>query len=276
MLIFDSKKGRFGTQKPKQWGALSAVRSAVFRNAESIGIDPASIAGYWPMWEGSGDTAIDGIKGNNASLVDSPPWGNDGISFVPTTSKLTTSSSVLSSSGTALFGFKSLVAPNLYAKFLIENDTTFQMFRREVDTYFAIAIGGDEIYFDTGSTNVFDGRLNHIGATWNESKGIRQLVVNTKFAAQDNTAFTFPTLGSTLYVANRVDSIRSIGGLYTQLILLSVDLSLDKIGSFHETPYALLEPRPYRSIFIPATVGGVPTLSAPSFVGRIPSTTLAF
>ncbi len=105
MLIFDSKKGRFGTQKPKQWGALSAVRSAVFHNAESIGIDPASIAGYWPMWEGSGDTAIDGIKGNNASLVDSPSWGNDGISFVPTTSKLTTSSSVLSSSGTALFGF---------------------------------------------------------------------------------------------------------------------------------------------------------------------------
>ena len=39
-------------QKPKQWGPISAVRAAVYRNAEEIyGIDPASIIIACPYWE---------------------------------------------------------------------------------------------------------------------------------------------------------------------------------------------------------------------------------
>jgi hypothetical protein len=40
-------------QKPRQWGPLSAVRSAVFRNAERLAVDPASLVAYFPMWEGA-------------------------------------------------------------------------------------------------------------------------------------------------------------------------------------------------------------------------------
>jgi len=55
MLIYTSKSPRWGRQKPRQWGSLSAVRSAVFRNAEARGIDPQSIILYMPFWEGAGE-----------------------------------------------------------------------------------------------------------------------------------------------------------------------------------------------------------------------------
>lgn len=40
--------------KPKQWGPFSAVQSALFYNAERVGIDPDGIALAMPMWEGGG------------------------------------------------------------------------------------------------------------------------------------------------------------------------------------------------------------------------------
>lgn len=44
--------------KPRQWGPLSAVRSAVLRNAERLGIDPAAIVGLWSAWETAGTTVF--------------------------------------------------------------------------------------------------------------------------------------------------------------------------------------------------------------------------
>jgi hypothetical protein len=50
MLIRTSKFPGWGKVKPRQWGPLSAVRSAVFRNAERMGIDPRDIAGVATGW----------------------------------------------------------------------------------------------------------------------------------------------------------------------------------------------------------------------------------
>ncbi len=41
-------------QKPSAWGPASSVQASIFKNAERIGIDPASIALAMPMW-GPGD-----------------------------------------------------------------------------------------------------------------------------------------------------------------------------------------------------------------------------
>lgn len=37
-------------QKPQAWGPVSSVQASIFKNAERIGIDPASIALAMPMW----------------------------------------------------------------------------------------------------------------------------------------------------------------------------------------------------------------------------------
>ncbi len=41
-------------QKPQAWGPVSSVQASIFKNAEIIGIDPASIVLAMPMW-GPGD-----------------------------------------------------------------------------------------------------------------------------------------------------------------------------------------------------------------------------
>ena len=72
-----------GRVKPKQYGSLSYVQSCVARNAESIGIDPASIVGYWPFWEGAGGTAWDvSLYGLNAVFgSNTVDWANDSVYF---------------------------------------------------------------------------------------------------------------------------------------------------------------------------------------------------
>lgn len=81
MLIYTSKASGWGKQKPAQWGPLSAVRSAVFRNAERMGIDPTTIF-VRPMWEGAGANsgtvngrAVGTIGGSGAV------WTGKGITF---------------------------------------------------------------------------------------------------------------------------------------------------------------------------------------------------
>ena len=75
--------------KPRQWGPLSAVRSAVFHNAERLGIDPQSIVALWPFWEGGGyPTDIIGkynVTATTGGVWDAYSWNgnNDTITPVP-------------------------------------------------------------------------------------------------------------------------------------------------------------------------------------------------
>lgn len=78
MLILPGRYNN-GTRRPRQWGPLSDVQSAVAHNAERIGIDPASILGYWPLWEGAGGKAWDvSLYENHGTLENGPTWENRG------------------------------------------------------------------------------------------------------------------------------------------------------------------------------------------------------
>lgn len=70
-----------GREKPKQFGPLSYVQYCVARNAERLGIDPANIAGYWPMWEGAGGRAWDVSLHGNHGILNGPTWVNRGLDF---------------------------------------------------------------------------------------------------------------------------------------------------------------------------------------------------
>lgn len=67
-----------GREKPPQYD-LAWAQYSVARNAESLGIDPASIVGYWPMWEGAGGIAWDvSNRSNNSTLnLTDASWKNN-------------------------------------------------------------------------------------------------------------------------------------------------------------------------------------------------------
>lgn len=81
-LSIGGQRRATGREEPKQFGPLSYVQYCVARNAERLGIDPASIVGYWPMWEGAGGRAWDvSSRGNHGILNDRPSWVNRGLNF---------------------------------------------------------------------------------------------------------------------------------------------------------------------------------------------------
>ena len=66
--------------KPKQWGSPLDVRYAIFKNAERIGIDPASIALAMPMWDTIDYATLKtGVNINGCTFV------RDGVEILKTT-----------------------------------------------------------------------------------------------------------------------------------------------------------------------------------------------
>jgi hypothetical protein len=81
--------------KPKQWGPLSSVQSAVRHNADRLGLPVAGLS-YWPMWEASGDRSrpLGGITATPLVLGSTASWANTGAR----TSSNTNTSGMISSS----------------------------------------------------------------------------------------------------------------------------------------------------------------------------------
>ena len=67
-------------QKPKQWGPVSAVQSALFHNLERMGIDPQTCQLALPMWERTGGIAHNYAK-NNDGVITSPEWIENGLKY---------------------------------------------------------------------------------------------------------------------------------------------------------------------------------------------------
>ena len=74
-------------QKPKAWGPVSSVQASIFKNAESIGINPASIALAMPMWGPGGQ--LDYANPQNT-------FANSGVSYDQNSLVFNGSSSYLS------------------------------------------------------------------------------------------------------------------------------------------------------------------------------------
>lgn len=74
MLIFDSKYPGWGKNKPQQWGPQSAVQSAMRHWAEQMGINPAKLLLYMPVWEGIGIPHNYGLEGS--ATLDGPVWSS--------------------------------------------------------------------------------------------------------------------------------------------------------------------------------------------------------
>lgn len=104
MIYLDWNKYK---QKPHQWGPLSAVRSAVFRNAARMGIDPKTILSALPLWSGAGhELPSYGLAGSAA--IGDAVWSNSGISTAAGNG-LTATTTLTSTSKYSFYGVLTLV-----------------------------------------------------------------------------------------------------------------------------------------------------------------------
>jgi hypothetical protein len=269
MLLYTSKYQGFGKQKPEQWGNVSDVRSAVFRNAERMGIDPASLVGYWPIWETAGSPRdimmsappaipygnpaydTDGLchDGNDhTTLGDNAKWCGDALSifFTARLDALTASGGLFSKYDLSTGGRSWAVRQH--------GNNTFQFVGSEGGSSGAVYAESASDIFTVGAKSsfvtVFSGgnfvRFYKDGGLHSEETSgiLNSLYCNTGIVAQLNR------------YANYFSSCA-----YENCLLVNAVVGPNQIAQIHETPYALLAPNPSPLIFDLAAGGGY-TLTA--------------
>jgi hypothetical protein len=286
MLIYGEKHPKWGTNKPRQWGPLSAVRSAVFRNAESMGIDPASFIGFWPAWEGAG-LVKDIISANDMSFFGNAYWENTGARTLGGTSDAIYANNNNNMSVGA-GDFSVIVHCNIHSNSSSTERGIFTKYNIGGSTIpnWVLAIFSDYNYrfrIRDEANNSADCATATSSVVLGDQVlcGSRDGSTAKLFYAEDGyTSATNASVGS---IDNT--SPLSLGRFYTtastditfhQALYLKEKISRDQYRQLFGSPYILLQPNPTPLIFDWGTASTVPTLSAPSFVGRIPSTTLAF
>lgn len=274
MLLVTSKSPGWGKQKPRQFGPLSQVERSVFINAEMLGIPPDTLVYLAGMQGGAGDyhNIIDGTTAAPSS------WTNNGAYFDLTESQTQTVANIGTSDFTILVKFsdKSIYG-DTYPTFISSGDTG----AGEWMLRHATAGGTPSFYADSGGINlassvtgtgISDGILSasrgddSIARLW--SDGVE---LTTDVTVADNLNTTKPiSLGGADGATNR----RLLGGIDFALVMRHADINV--LQFLHDAPYALLQPVPQVSYFFMGAVATVPTLSAASFTGRVPSVTLGF
>ena len=260
MLIFDSRRGKFGTQKPKQWGPLSAVRSAVFRNATDIGIDPSKVVAYFPFWEGSGEV-FHNIVGTPFMDGAGGVWNTNGsLSFNQTHTQYVadnTNGKYSMSGPFSVFVIAAITGANI-------GNNRQEMFgsggfydywsveRANYDnTYVYIKIAGSYttryVYAPAGMA---DGNFGRILATFDGDS--TAVVYGNGVAGVPVTNIVIPRgeYGSDLKIRQDISSVIPANSVfYKQLIIIRTELTSDHALLFEEAPYFLLQPNPTPLIF---------------------------
>jgi hypothetical protein len=287
MLIFDSKKGRFGTQKPKQWGALSAVRSAVFRNAESMGIDPQNVKICLPFWEGAGQAHNYGTINKNSDLINGASWTNTGAAALTSLDMVNTGIPIESigwseDNGTQItvsFDYKKTIDGPADGYYLFASSGSFTPFSFKIlNDFSSCRLYFTSTYLTAAGTALLlsDGYPHNISIAAKYASSFLGVYVDGILTDSWTTQEPAGAISEAFTLFGNSTAGYSSGGEHTYANVFYDLLSGQQIAQLAESPYFLLQPNPTPLIFDWGTASTVPTLSAPSFVGRIPSTTLAF
>ncbi len=263
LLIFDSRRGRFGTVKPRQWGPLSAVRSSVFRNAERVGINPQSIKLLLPFWEGGGDVH-DIVSGNHTAAGVNTPFDKDYLDAEYSSSGhglvmdyAATVVPATNESGTLLLNLKFLTqeSSNGHAYILAARNGSSGD-RLYLHRYYSTAqlqIGFGSKYDINTSTVITPQTKYQMGIVWTPdtpSVVADGEIVTTVSQSGAGTGVTNFALGRISYLDTNTYYASCH---FYQLLLFSEALPISQIALLDDAPYLLLQPNPTPFFF---DVGG--------------------
>ncbi len=234
-----------GKEKPPQYD-LKWAQYSVARNAERIGIDPASIVGYWPMWEGAGKNVWDVSLYGNKAINEGGDWldkrqgiqcNNAGeLINVGDTYNFTTNDqfTILSQIRTTTGGL------DWSSIFCRRNEGDYQYQLRVNDNNylsFLASTGSNESSFNfTTDEEAF------VGFVWYGNGSDHLFCKNKEFEAL-SASESISSLNVNCYIANQGSGQQSLGKIRYCLVF-NTTLTRDKIDFFRQFPHYLLQPVP--------------------------------
>ena len=247
MLIFDSKKGKFGTQKPKQWGPISAVQSSVFRNAERIGIDPDAITAYLPLWEGGGVPQPVVNSWDTEPVV--PTWVDGGITNATAISGILSDRMVVPAKNSTDIKPFSMLSTIEFVSFGTESDVLIEVGATNSSTSFwglsCSRLTENRFvawYHRTGVISTYNtrkaGEITTAAITETPNLSYVRDQDGTFSEATANNYYDFDYDYRVISIGNTAISVYKI----KQLLTLTDVVTQAQIEQLQETPFLLLEP----------------------------------
>jgi hypothetical protein len=234
--------------KPKQWGPLREVRMAMFRNAESLGIDSSKIVLYCPFW--SENRPINLVDGNVSGNVGSAwVWSHTGAIHINNGATIFFDN-VNIGGGTEVSCVQTASAypsGSDYGRFFTFEDSAVSGFC--INQY--LDRTGINLFVETSGTNA--NSATDTGNPWhyiNTTAGVCKIGETVKLYGSRGELLVNISGGTPTGIisnTNRVDfGDRPAGGrssnchFYSALIVKQA-LSVDIIQTFVEQPYLLLQ-----------------------------------
>jgi hypothetical protein len=234
MLPLLAASHRYKT-KPPQWGPLSEVEANIKRQLDAMGLPHPT--GYWPLWEMSGLTIHDySGKGNHGSLIQDIPWVRNTIYSGGNyeSIEIPNAIDIVSSSGTALFGYKKRSALSAYYLyfFYVEAYNKFSLF-----CYTSL----NNLSFSDNQENTDESLRNYeyhdFACAWQASRW--DSYIDGYYYAGRTQSYS-PSFSSSdlLHLTGRDDEVdRYNEGLNYYYIFFDEVLTEEQIYTFQEQPY---------------------------------------
>ncbi len=235
-------------QKPQAYGPFSYVQSSLFHNAESMGIDPKSIALAMPMW-GPGDQ-IDYSKNR---LIGTPvagntiQWRQEGIEC---NSSIGGRVEVLSFGDSPGSGDFTVIA-DVYHNSAGSYDTVMALGSWSPELY----ITGDDIaYYHTGGGSGYVSTGDAVPRgdaviAWVRQNGSLTGYINGQ--AQTSLTYTTSISATKLNIGWSGSVSEEFEGIIKNLCYANSAFSASQIATLSDNPYQLWQPVPQRTYFMP-------------------------
>jgi hypothetical protein len=239
---------RLWQRKPEQYD-FDWAQYSVARNAERIGIDPASIVGYWPMWEGAGGTAFDVSLYGNHGTLGGPDWASNCVDFNASGDYISLSKQSLCAFGTGPF---TILADAVHSSV---NDFKYIFSLNKYDPGFAV-------HHDNNNRNpyIYDGGSKEFDYTLPFG---RQTIAYVRYSTDTNgtSFFSNGVERDTLAYSANISTVSqsnignasasgnsSWGDKVYECLVATIAFTQDQIAFLHTHPYYLLQPVP-RTIY---------------------------
>ena len=273
--------------KPNQWGDFSAVQSALFHNAEKLGIDPESIALAMPMWGPGQQENYGNINGVSVPLGGSATKPN----FIK---------------NTILFQDRAYYqSPITYVDIKKDNTIITQLEHTGAVNYEHLVCGeGSNLYnklwlYHNRYAYAYNGYETScsVGAiTNNPLSGLKNIthradtstLKSSLFVDQDRYQISLADHGDQTENTKTLVGIRNnfsynLSAYVTHLLWFNGSILDDIILKIHDNPFKLWQPVPQKTIFLPsagagtsqALIGTASISTAPATAGTATATPTA-
>lgn len=249
MLIYTSRYPGWGKQKPKQWGPISAVRSAVFHNAEKLGIDPSSLTAYWPGNEGAGNARSIINPIHLLTPTYTAGWVNEGMQTVQSSSSYDPwngPSNLVVGKNQLTFLLPKVIITGVESSTFIAGQASPTTSGYDWGIYcggtneFSCFVETSSVVNSASGVTLVNGATHQLGLVY-DGVNVASVVDGAIINPQTQTG----NIVNTLPFQIGAWQSDTFGAIYAGgTLIFDGALNADQILQLHETPYALLQPVP--------------------------------